>query len=113
MANRTVSKKALPSPLKEILRQVGQNLKIARKRRGMTQKELAHRIFCSIPTIKRLEEGDAGVSLNVLIQALWIFGLQEQLRALASPGTDDTGMQFEIQRLPKTVRKPGKTDMDF
>ena len=114
MAKKSIAKSALPIHLKKHLETLGKNLQTARKRRQMTQKELASRLMCSLPTIGRLESGDPGISLNILLQALWVFGMEDQITDLASPGNDTVGIQKEIRNLPRRIRNsPSEDKLDF
>lgn len=115
MAKKSTATAATPNHLKKKLQTLGANLQTARKRRRMTQRDLANRIMCSLPTIGRLEAGDPGVSLSILIQALWVFGMDDQLAKIAAPEKDVVGTQKEIQAMPKRIRKTitEKEKLDF
>ncbi|MCP3872767.1 MAG: helix-turn-helix domain-containing protein [Desulfobacteraceae bacterium] len=115
MTKRSQSKKSIPKQIETLIEKLGSNIQIARKRRKMTQKELAARAFCSIPTINRLEKGDSGVSLNILAQVLWVLGLQTQLLKVADPEKDRTGFQEDLQNMPTRIKKSlfRKKKMDF
>lgn len=106
MTKKSLSKNAIPSQLIALIEKIGSNIQVARKRRRMTQKELATRVFCSIATINRLEKGDGGVSLNILCQVLWVLGIEDQLSDLASPERDSAGLQEDLQRIPKKIKRP-------
>ena len=110
MTKRSLAKTSAPA---KHIAQIGQNIQIARKRRQMTQKELADRMLCSVPTVGRLEAGDPGISLSVLAQALWVMGMVEQLTCIASPTNDTVGQQEEMRRLPKKIRKTESDELNF
>ena len=115
MTKKSIAITATPIFLKKSLQILGKNIQTARKRRRMTQRELADRIMCSLPTIGRLESGDPGISLSILAQALWVFGMEKQLVNLASPENDAIGLQKELANMPKRIRKAqsDKDKMDF
>lgn len=93
---------------------VGERIRLARTRRGITQAEMADRMFVTRKTLSRLEHGDPGVSMSVLASALWVLGLDDGLRALADPDRDVVGLQRERQRSPKRVRRARLDDaLDF
>jgi len=65
----------MPSVVQNSLRELGENLSIARKRRRESIKVWAQRIGVSEPTLKRMENGDPSVSMGVYSTALWLIGL--------------------------------------
>jgi transcriptional regulator with XRE-family HTH domain len=96
----------MPLSVGEGIVRVGERVRLARTRRGITQAEMADRMFVTRKTLSRLEHGDAGVSMSVLASALWVLGLDDGLRSLADPDHDVVGLQRERQRNPKRVRRP-------
>jgi transcriptional regulator with XRE-family HTH domain len=115
MTKKSLSKKSTPTQIEKLIEKIGTNIQIARKRRKMTQKELATRAFCSIPTINRLEKGDSGISLNIFVQVLWVLGLQNQLLQVADPEKDKTGLHQDLLDMPTRIKKSllQKKKMDF
>jgi len=76
--------------------------------------EMASRMFVTRKTLGRLENGDPGVSLAVFTSALWVLGLENQLKEIALPEQDKIGLYREQQLLPKRVRSTKiKDDLDF
>jgi transcriptional regulator with XRE-family HTH domain len=114
MAKNTRSISSLPPALADAVSRLGENIRIARKRRSMTLEDMASRMFVARKTLSRLENGDPGVSMAVVASALWVLGLDKSLRDIADPEQDKVGIYNERQRLPKRVRssKP-KLDLDF
>jgi DNA-binding XRE family transcriptional regulator len=102
-----------PSQAKIALKDLGAQLRMARKRRMWTIADLAKKISVSSPTIIALEKGEPTVSVGVLISTLWILGLDHELRQLTQPH-DAQGIQLMNARLPKKVRTTkGSLDNDF
>ncbi len=102
-----------PSKAKEALAQLGEQLRMARKRRQWTIAELAKKIGVSSPTIIALEKGELTVSVGVLVSTLWILGLETELRNLANPN-DIEGIKLMNTRLPKKIRTSKRNlDNDF
>jgi len=56
---------------------------MARKRRRMTQHTLAARAGISIPTLRKLEHGHAGVSVATFLRILQVLGLAGDIDRLA------------------------------
>ncbi len=108
-------KSALPHAAEKSLIQLGENLRIARTKRGWTMQSMADSMMVTRKTLSRLEKGDPGVGLGVLSTALFLLGLSDQLAAVASPGKDETGLQYEKRRMLKRVhpKKPDEKELDF
>lgn len=103
----------IPNKAKDALKELGGQIRLARKRRNWTIAVLAKKIGVSSPTIIALEKGESTVSLGVLVSALWVLGLDSELHALTTP-TDVEGVKLMNIRLPKKVRTRKRTlDNDF
>lgn len=102
-----------PNKAKEALKELGEQIRLARKRRLWTIAELSKKIGVSSPTIIALEKGEPTVSVGVLVSALWILGLEAELRSLTNPN-DIEGIKLMNTRLPKKVRTRKRIlDNDF
>jgi len=79
------SKKQLlfPKYLK-VLEEMGENIKLARKRRRLTTTCVAERANISRSALYRLEKGDTGVSIGALFNVLRVLGLHEDFLKLAA-----------------------------
>lgn len=100
---------SLPMQASDALRKLGESILIARKRRKITKKNMAERMFVSIPTLNRLEKGDPNVGIGILASALWCLGLHRQISSIANPDSDEIGKSLELNRL----RTPKKLENDF
>jgi transcriptional regulator with XRE-family HTH domain len=90
-----------------LLEQLGENLRLARKRRKLTTSQVAERAGISRSTLYHLEKGEANSSLAVLLQVLVALKLENDLSKLASD--DELGRKLADIQLLKTGRKPGKS----
>jgi len=72
---------------------LGGRLELARKRRRMTQHTLASRAGVSVPTLRKLEQGDAGVSLAAVLRILQVLGLAADIDRLAAD--DELGRRLQ------------------
>lgn len=94
------------SGLSNPLAKLGENLRIARKRRGLRIADLAQVAGCSQDTLRRLESADPGVSLGVLVRVLDAIGRAQELALIVDASKDSDGLKAEVQRLPQRVRRP-------
>ena len=104
--------KSLPRPVVEALVQVGAAIRTARIRRRKTAAELARRLGVSLPTLRKLEAGDPGVSLGTFVTALWLLDLSGQACAALDPANDRVGMTLDLARMPKRVRRTKELNLD-
>jgi transcriptional regulator with XRE-family HTH domain len=74
-----------PSARRAILA-LGERLRAARLRRKMTQAIMAERVGVSVPTLKKLEEGNPTTSLATMVRVLNVLGLIADLDKI---GADD------------------------
>jgi transcriptional regulator with XRE-family HTH domain len=100
----TETKTPLPFEVSRAAIELGGNVRIARKRRRLLQSELAQKAGVGEKTIRRLENGDAGVSIGNVLSVLWALGLLPSTRALADPDHDEHGKMLDLMRLPKRIR---------
>jgi transcriptional regulator with XRE-family HTH domain len=79
----------------------------ARLRRRMTQAALAARADVSLPTLRKLEQGEGSSSLATLLHAMEVLGLDQDLDLLAKE--DELGRRLQDIRQvgpPRGRRKP-------
>lgn len=86
------------------LRKLGQDIRDARRRRGLPAEVVAQRAFTSRPTLRRIEAGDTGVSIGIYAGVLQALGLLEGLAQLADPSLDEVGQALSAAALPQRVR---------
>ena len=72
---------------------LGERLELARKRRRMTQHTVASRAGISIPTLRKLERGHAGVSVATFLRILQVLGLANDIDRLAAD--DELGRRLQ------------------
>jgi len=114
MIQKNLAKQSLPPQVEKSISQLGERIRIARKKRSLTMQEMADRMFVTRNTLARLEKGDPGVSLAVFASALWVLGLDREFKDLILPEKDKVGMYHELKRLPKRVRTARiPDDLDF
>src|SRR5258706_4164339 len=66
-----------------LLVELGQNIRLARQRRGLTAELVAERAGMSRPTLRAIERGDARVTLRAVANVLHSLGLVGDLASVA------------------------------
>lgn len=94
------------------LRQIGNNLQLARKRRNKTVRQAAEMMGTSLSSVRRMEAGDPSVRVETYLTALDVYQLDHTLR-FADPEDDRIGLALEKQRLPQRVRTRKEKRLDF
>lgn len=88
------SKKQILFPKhQKILTQLGENIKLARKRRKLTTTQVAERANISRSALYRLEKGNSSVSLGALFNVLRVLGLQDDFLKIAAD--DELGRKLQ------------------
>ena len=90
------------------LRSLGEDLRTARRKRRITQADLAARMGVAVTTVQRMEAGDPGVGIGVIAMALLAFGKVERLSDVLPEENDDIGLWIDRESLPQRVRKRKK-----
>jgi transcriptional regulator with XRE-family HTH domain len=85
-----------PKHLK-ILEQLGENIKLARKRRGFTTIRVSERAALDRKTLYRIEKGDPKVTLGAYFNVLRVLGLQDDFLKLAAD--DELGRKLQDLKL--------------
>ena len=68
----------------KILEQVGENIKLARKRRKLTTIQVAERAGIDRTTLYHIEKGRGSVSMAAYLNTLRVLGLQDDFLKLAA-----------------------------
>ncbi|MCX6256451.1 MAG: helix-turn-helix transcriptional regulator [Bacteroidia bacterium] len=98
------TKKQILFPVhRKILEMVGENIKLARKRRKLTTIQVAERAGISRNTLYLVEKGNTGVSVGALFNVLRALGLQDDFLKLAADDVFGKKLQ-DIQLLAKKSR---------
>ena len=93
MMNR--KKQIIYPKYKEVLEQMGENIKLARKRRKLTTTQLAERADISRSTLYLIEKGNEGVAMGAYFNVLRVLGLQQDFLKIA----DDDILGRKLQDL--------------
>lgn len=101
MSRDSVAFTSLPAAASEALKNLGENLAIARIRRKESQRLWAQRLGVSIPTLIRMEKGEPAVGIGVYATALWMMGRVQALPELADPKTDRGALESDVRQAVK------------
>ena len=81
----------------KLLEQMGENIKLARKRRKLTSVQVAERAGINRSTLYHIEKGNPRVSLGAYFNVLRVLGLQDDFLKLAAD--DEFGRKLQDLRL--------------
>ncbi len=96
--------RSLPPAIDRALRDAGEDVVIWRKLRNLTQAQLAERANVGVSTLRRLEQGDGGITLENLLRILRVLGVLDGFSRSLDPYESDVGRLRSGQQLPKRVR---------
>jgi hypothetical protein len=100
----------LPAAVARALKDLGENLTLARQRRKESQRTWASRLSVLVPTLIRMEKGNPSVGMGVYATALWLMGRHAALPEVAAPAQDLNALEQDIdavrQRSKRLSRKP-------
>lgn len=91
---------------KNILKTVGENVKLARLRRKLSAEQVAERANISRSLLWRIEQGSPSVSIGALFRVLMVLGLEKDFVQLAAD--DVLGRKLQDAGLTTKVRAPKK-----
>ncbi len=93
-------RKMLPR-LRRILKELGENIRLARLRRRLSAEQVAERAGISRPTLAAIERGEPGVRIGNYLEVLRVLGLDKDLLLVAK----DDVLGRKLQDLQIAVRK--------
>ena len=99
----------LPKNLK-ILKDLGEQIQLARLRRKLSAEQLAERTGLGRKTISNIEQGSPTVAIGSFLQVLFVLGLEKDLSMVAA--ADPLGRKLQDagiithKRAPKQRKKP-------
>jgi transcriptional regulator with XRE-family HTH domain len=95
----------LPASVAKSLRDLGENLALARQRRKESLRAWASRMAVSVPTLIRMEKGDPSVGMGVYATALWLMGRHTALSEIAEPAQDLNALEQDIEAVRQRAKR--------
>lgn len=87
---------------RKVLSLLGENIKLACKRRGYSQSLIAERTGLSRLTVRKIEQGEPTVSIGHYVAVLSVLGLVEDFAIVASD--DELGRKLQDIKLKSKSR---------
>ena len=91
--------KMMPRALEQALKQMGEQIKLARKRRHLSMQDIAERATVNRLTVSKVEHGDPTVSIGIYARVLYALNLEKDITLLAAD--DALGRQLQDAELLK------------
>ncbi len=96
--------RTVPARTRRAAQALGERCVEWRKLQGLTAEQVAQRAGISKPTLWKLESGDPGVSLGILLDVVRALGFLDELLDAVDPLQTDLGKARAGEALPKRVR---------
>lgn len=97
----------LPQRLAEMMRLVGEQIRLARLRRNLTAQQVAERATCSTLTLARIEKGTPTVAIGIYLRVLYALQLETDILLLAKD--DEMGRRLQdlgLRQRERASKKP-------
>lgn len=92
-------------PTERFCKRLSDHISLARRKRRLTQKDMAERCLMSLSTYQRIEKGDSSVAFAAVMRVLFLLDGLKSFDDLLSPKGDDFGREELESRIPKRIRK--------
>lgn len=91
--------KVMPRALSQALELMGEQIKLARRRRHLSMQDIADRATVTRLTVSKVEHGDPTVSMGIYARVLFALNLEKDLTLMAAD--DVLGRQLQDAELLK------------
>jgi transcriptional regulator with XRE-family HTH domain len=106
------SARSAPLPIRRAVRAVAEDVVVWRKLRGLTQAQVADRAGVSSKTVRRLEDGDGGITLENSLRIFRALGVLDSVPRALDPYETEVGRLRADEQLPQRVRPKDLTRPD-
>lgn len=96
--------------VRKLLERLGENIKLARLRRGFSMELVADRAGMSRTTLRSVEQGSASASMGSYANVLHVLGLHEDLGEVGAD--DELGRKLQDAELAERQRAPKQPSSD-
>ena len=103
----------MPKEVERMAERLGSNIETARLRRRWRQADLAGKAGITRATLASIEKGKLTAGIGAYMAALWALGLDDQLKSLADPPSDQEGITLESSRANRRARPRVTLTDDF
>jgi len=100
-----MARRVLPVRVQRGATEIGRHIVTWRKLQSLTAEQVAERANVSRTTLRRLEQGDAGVGLNVFLNVVRALGQLDRVVEVLDPYETDLGRARAEDILPERVRR--------
>lgn len=90
----------------DLLHQLGERLRLARLRRGLSAKQMGERAGMAAMTLRSLERGGSGVTMGAYLAVMQVLGIERDLQLLGQ--ADPLGRELQDARLGSHKTAPAK-----
>lgn len=99
--------RSTPIPVRRALRTFGDSVRTWRKLRGLTAEQVADRAGITRDTLRKLEQGTGGISLEKTLLVARSLGVMDLVVDAIDPYASDVGRLRSEEQLPERVRRAG------
>jgi len=93
----------------QLLTDLGERIRLARLRRGITSEQMSERVGVSLVTYRKIEAGDASVAMGRYLAALQVLQLQSDLALVAREDASGRLLQDSKLLAPAKRRRISRT----
>ncbi|MDR2781526.1 MAG: helix-turn-helix domain-containing protein [Holosporaceae bacterium] len=114
MPQRNQLFQATPYAIEETLKLLGQNLRIARKRRRLSIAQVAEKIGTGVRAISDAEKGKPATAISIYMALLWVYDFLGNMKGVADPLKDLEGLRLAALKESRNDRSlKAELDNDF